>query len=101
MKFLRWLNLIAVFSFLTACGSASAAVTPTASPQLTPLPIVTVASAPDPALTLTAYLDAFKADDYNAMYGMLSKVAQSKDKSAMRFDYGRYRSLRSARSIER
>jgi penicillin-binding protein 2 len=37
---------------------------------------VTVASAPDPTLTLTAYLDAFKADDYNAMYGALSKVTQ-------------------------
>ncbi|MEP7136828.1 MAG: NTF2-like N-terminal transpeptidase domain-containing protein, partial [Chloroflexota bacterium] len=75
MKFLRWLNLIAIFSFLTACGSGNVVVSPTATSL--PPPIVTVASAPDPALTLTAYLDAFKADDYNAMYGMLSKVAQS------------------------
>lgn len=74
MKFLRWLNLIVIFSFLTACGSGSGSIFPTATPL--PPPIVTVASAPDPTLTLIAYLDAFKADDYNAMYGALSKVAQ-------------------------
>ena len=74
MKFLRWLNLIAVFFFLTACGPGGTSVSPTSTPL--PPPLVTVASAPDPAPTLTAYLDAFKADDYNAMYGALSKVAQ-------------------------
>ena len=74
MKFLRWLNLIVVFSFLTACGSGSVSIFPTATPL--PPPLVTVASAPDPTLTLKAYLDAFKADDYNTMYATLSKVAQ-------------------------
>ena len=74
MKFLRWLNFIAVFFFLTSCGSGGVSVFPTATSL--PPPIVTVASAPDPTLTLTAYLDAFKADDYNAMYGALSKVTQ-------------------------
>ena len=74
MKFLRWLNFIAVFFFLTSCGSGGVAVFPTATSL--PPPIVTVASAPDPSLTLTAYLDAFKVDDYNAMYDALSKVAQ-------------------------
>jgi len=74
MKFLRWLNFIAVFLFLTSCGSGGVSVFPTATSL--PPPIVTVASAPDPTLTLTAYLDAFKADDYNAMYGALSKVTR-------------------------
>jgi len=74
MKFLRWLNFIAVFFFLTSCGSGGVAAFPTATSL--PPPIVTVASAPDPTLTLTAYLDAFKADDYNAMYAALSKVTQ-------------------------
>jgi len=74
MKFFRWLNLITVFFFLTACGAGSVSVLPTSTPL--PPPLVTVAAAPDPTPTLTAYLDAFKADDYNAMYGALSKVAQ-------------------------
>jgi len=73
MKLLRWLNLIAVFFFLTSCGSVGTSVLPPTSTPLPP-PLVTVASAPDPTPTLTAYLDAFKADDYNAMYGALSKV---------------------------
>ena len=77
MKLLRWLNFIAVFFFLTACGPGSVAVFPTAtSTSSLPPPIVTVNSAPDPSLTLKAYLDAFKADDYNTMYGLLSKVSQ-------------------------
>src|SRR5215204_4335549 len=74
MKFLRWLNLIVVFSFLVACGSGNGSIFPTATSL--PPPLVTVASAPDPSLTLKAYLDAFKADDYNTMYATLSKVAQ-------------------------
>ena len=74
MKLLRWLNRIAVFFFLTACGAGSVSVLPTSTPL--PPPLVTVTAAPDPTPTLTAYLDAFKADDYNAMYGALSKVAQ-------------------------
>jgi len=74
MNFFRWLNLIAVFFFLTACGSGSVSIFPT--PTALPQPLVTVLSAPDPSLTLTAYLDAFKAEDYNTMYGVLSKVTQ-------------------------
>ncbi|MEP0803921.1 MAG: hypothetical protein HRF47_00400, partial [Chloroflexota bacterium] len=41
-----------------------------------PPPAVTVISAPDPSLTLAAYLDAYKADDYNTMYALVSKVTQ-------------------------
>ena len=74
MKFFRWLNLIAVFVFLTACGPDSGSIIPT--PTSLPQPVVTIRPAPDPSLTLKAYLDAFKADDYNAMYGALSKVTQ-------------------------
>jgi cell division protein FtsI/penicillin-binding protein 2 len=78
MKLLRWLHLIAFISFLAACSSGGVPViqpSATATSSL-PLPIVTVDSAPDPGLTLKAYLDALKADDYNTMYGLLSKVTQ-------------------------
>jgi penicillin-binding protein 2 len=77
MKFLRWLNLIAVFFFLTACSSGGGlgnSFFPTQTPL--PPPIVNVTSAPDPSLTLKAYMDALKAEDYNTMYGLLSKVTQ-------------------------
>jgi len=101
MKFFRWLNLIAVFVFLTACGPDSGSIIPT--PTSLPQPVVTIRPAPDPSLTLKAYLDAFKADDYNAMYGALSKVTQDaitledfakrnrdslNEMSASSFDYG-------------
>jgi len=77
MKFFRWLNLIVIMTFLSACGSGGQGLIP-ASATDTPLPppVVTVFSAPDPNLMLTTYLDAYKADDYNTMYSLLSKVTQ-------------------------
>jgi len=74
MKFLRWINLIAAFSFLSACGSGGNGVSlfPTDTPL--PPPVVTVVNAPDPATALQTYYEAFKADDYNTMYSLLSKV---------------------------
>src|SRR4030095_3076809 len=76
MKFLRWLNLIAAFSFLTACGTGGGGVAlfPTDTPL--PQPPVTIIPAPDPNAAVQAYLEAFKADDYNTMYGLVSKVTQ-------------------------
>ena len=76
MKFLRWLNLIAAFSFLTACGTGGGGVA--FFPTDTPLsqPPVTIIPAPDPNAAVQAYLEAFKADDYNTMYGLVSKVTQ-------------------------
>ena len=73
MKFLRWLHIIVIFTFLTACsGGVSIFPTETALPQ----PIVTVINAPSADAALTAYLEAFKVDDYNTMYALLSKVSQ-------------------------
>jgi penicillin-binding protein 2 len=76
MKFLRWLNLIAVLTFLSACGTGGGGLPlfPTDTPL--PPPLVTVSSVPDPNAALQAYLEAFKADDYNTMYGLVSKVTQ-------------------------
>lgn len=76
MKLVRWLNILVMFAFLSACGGGgiggSIFPTETALPQ----PIVTIVSAPDPDAALAAYLDAFKADEYNGMYALLSKVTQ-------------------------
>jgi penicillin-binding protein 2 len=77
MKFFRWLNLLVIVTFLNACGSGGPGILPAAATD-TPLPppVVTVLSAPDPNLILSSYLDAYKADDYNTMYGLVSKVTQ-------------------------
>ncbi len=77
MKLFRWIHFIIIMTFLSACGSGGSGLIPAAATD-TPLPppAVTVIPAPDPSLTLAAYLDAYKADDYNAMYSLLSKVTQ-------------------------
>ncbi len=76
MKLLRWLNIIVVLTILSACSATGIGgpIFPTDTPL--PTPVVNITPAPDPGATLTAYLDAFKADDYNTMYSLLSKVSQ-------------------------
>jgi cell division protein FtsI/penicillin-binding protein 2 len=73
MKFLRWLHIIVILTFLSACsGGAAIFPTETARPQ----PIVTVINAPNQDAALTAYFEALKVEDYNTMYALLSKVSQ-------------------------
>ncbi len=72
MKLFRLVSLVAAVAFLASCGpnSISSFATETALPQ----PVVTINSAPDVGAALAAYLDSYKADDYNTMYAMLSRV---------------------------
>ncbi len=75
MKFLRSFNILLLLTLLSSCSSGGNGVSlfPTDTPL--PQPIVTVNSAPSADAALSAYLDAFKTDDYNKMYSMLSKVS--------------------------
>jgi len=79
MKQLRWINLIIILSFLSACsfssdggGFPSIFSTPTPLPK----PQATIEAPPDAEEPVRAYLDAFKADDYATMYGMLTQVSR-------------------------
>jgi penicillin-binding protein 2 len=77
MTFLRWLHILAIATFLSACsavGGIGGSIFPTDTPL--PTPIANITPAPNVDAALSAYLDAFQADDYNAMYAMLSKVTQ-------------------------
>ena len=76
MKFLRWLNLIAILTFLSACGLNGGGLPFGSTPTSLPQPPVTIISAPDVDTALKAYLEALKADDYNTMYALISKVSQ-------------------------
>lgn len=79
MRFFRWLSIIVLLSFLlSACGAGGGGIPIPGFPTETslPQPIVTVSSAPSADDAMAAYLEALKADDYNAMYSMLSKVSQ-------------------------
>jgi penicillin-binding protein 2 len=76
MKFVRRLNLIIIMTFLSACsggpGVLPGGVTETPLPQ----PGVTIIPASDPTAPLTSYLEAYKADDYNTMYNLVSRATQ-------------------------
>src|ERR1044071_7975281 len=78
MKFLRWLNILALLTFISACspGSVNIPILSSSTATTLPQPPVTIESAPDAGAALTAYLEALKADKYNDMYAMLSKVSQ-------------------------
>ena len=76
MKFFRWLSGIVILTFLTSCGGSGNGISIFPTETSLPQPHVTIEGAPDADAALSAYLDAFKADDYNAMYGLISKVSQ-------------------------
>lgn len=76
MKLFRWLNLIVIATFLSACGSDGSGILPISPTDTLPPPKFEVTPAPDPTISLSTYLEAYKADDYNTMYSLISKVAQ-------------------------
>jgi len=76
MKYLRWLNIIVILTFLSACSSGAIPIASASTDTPLPPPIVNVTSAPNPEIALGNYLMAYQTDDYNTMYGMLSKVTQ-------------------------
>jgi penicillin-binding protein 2 len=67
----------------TAMATAAATVLPSVVPQVTPVP--------DVETSVTAYLDAWIADDYSSMYTMLTSV--SRDAISLEDFEERYRSV--------
>jgi cell division protein FtsI/penicillin-binding protein 2 len=76
MKRLRWINLILIFSLLTACSLSSDGISIFSTPTPLPPPAVTISSAPDAEEPMRSYLDAFKSEDYAVMYAMLTQVSR-------------------------
>lgn len=79
MNRFRWFNLIVILAFLTACSGESGGIgfpsifnTPTPLPT----PVVRITSAPDAQEPMRAYLEAFKTEDYAAMYEMLNQASR-------------------------
>ena len=70
--------------FLLAVGCKGQPPTPTPTVTPTPLPptptlgevSVEVTPAPDPSLVAVAYLDAWKQEDYPAMYNLLTRISR-------------------------
>jgi penicillin-binding protein 2 len=76
MKFLRWINLVLVVTFLSACSKP---VIPGPFGQDTstlPPPPVTIIPAPDATAAITKYLSALQKDEFETMYAMLSQASR-------------------------
>lgn len=68
---------ILVLIVITACSVNPPAGEVTGTPTISlPSPVVNVTSAPDAAAAAGAFLDAWVAEDYPAMYAMLARVSQ-------------------------
>ncbi len=80
MKPIRPVFLFAVvFLLLSACSPAKSTPLPSPTTVLTPTlaaPGVHVTPAPDVTAAVQAYLDAWKAEDYSAMYAMLTQLSK-------------------------
>jgi len=82
----QFLIIVLLVFAMAGCGPASPEATEIASPEVvdTPSPIPTelptvgpqVTPVPDVEIAVKAYLDAWKLDDYDSMYAMLTSVSQ-------------------------
>ncbi|HWU39681.1 MAG TPA: NTF2-like N-terminal transpeptidase domain-containing protein, partial [Candidatus Acidoferrum sp.] len=79
MKTIRLLA-VSLLIFLAGCGPAVGTGAPTGTgPTATrgkPTAVVQVTSAPDARTAVTAFMDAWKAENYTAMYDMLTRVSK-------------------------
>ena len=71
-----WLLLLVIL--VTACGPNRVKETPVAeaSPTALPAPQINLTAAPDAQSAAEAFLGAWQAEDYESMYGMLTKISQ-------------------------
>jgi len=79
MKIYRTILIISILIILAGCNTNNPTSEPTPSATLTPTlpqPGVNTTQAPDAKVAAQAYLDAWKAEDYAAMYDMLTPVSQ-------------------------
>ena len=76
MKPYHWFNLLAALLILAACTPSSPIFGPSDPTPTLPSAQVTITSVPDAQAAMSVFLEAFKIEDYAAMYGMLSKVSQ-------------------------
>jgi penicillin-binding protein 2 len=79
MKPVRWINLILVFSLLSACSISSDGIgfpSVFSTPTPLPKPQSTIISPPNAEEPIQTYLEAFKSEEYAAMYGMLTQISR-------------------------
>jgi penicillin-binding protein 2 len=80
MKVIRWVNLLLIIAFLSACSNT---VTP--GPNTTEVPTsdglptapVTIEPAPDAKAIVTSYLQALQGDDFETMYNLLTQESRA------------------------
>ena len=76
LKTRLWLVLV-LFTLLVGCSQSGSTATPTAQVSATPgQPGLRTTSVPDARLAARAFLEAWKADDYDTMYNMLTSVSK-------------------------
>lgn len=78
MKSYRWIHLVLIALFISACASGSGGGPLAIFSTPTPLPTAQarVTPAPDAQAAVKEFLEALQKDDYEAMYDMLAQVSR-------------------------
>jgi cell division protein FtsI/penicillin-binding protein 2 len=79
MKVIRWVNLLLIITFLSACSGTDTPAPKTPVNDLgTPLPTAawTVIPAPNAKAAVTKYLEALQKDDFETMYNLLAQESR-------------------------
>ena len=68
---------VAAALVLTSCSGGSAGIFPTAEPTATlPNPQVSITTPPDARAAMTAFLEAYQAENFDGMYSLLSQLSR-------------------------
>ncbi|MDP2777305.1 MAG: penicillin-binding transpeptidase domain-containing protein [Anaerolineales bacterium] len=79
MKLLRWINIILIVIFLSACvsnGDSNPFTNIFATPTPLPTAQARITPAPDAQGVVTAFLQALQKDDYESMYALLAQSSR-------------------------
>src|SRR5690349_13883987 len=83
MKVIRWVNLLLIIAFLSACTGTDGSNTPGPNTPtiidgtVLPTAQVTIIPAPDATAAVTKYLEAMQNDDYETMYNLLTEESRT------------------------
>lgn len=82
MNVIRWVNLLLIITFLSACSSNTTGTKEPifsfgSTPTSLPTAPVTIIPAPDATAAVTKYLEAMQNDDYETMYNLLTQESRT------------------------
>src|SRR5262245_40349458 len=76
MRVLRWVNVVVIIAFLSACKGGDGPIFGPSATSTLPTAAWTIVPAPDARAAATKYLEALQKDDFETMYNLLAQESR-------------------------